>query len=109
MISPNLQQNNFPSNIITIHGGREGANMYPLQNGYRALLLDEENKMFFIKTIDSMREFKYEEVTPKDQSGFDPSNFATKEDINRLYDEIKKLNNNRSYNNNYRPRRNHNG
>lgn len=109
MISPINQQNlqnaqsamtqGYASNVIPIRGGREGARTYPVAAGYAALLLDEENKMFFLKTNDSsgiprqLREFKYEEVTPADPATFDPSNFATKEDFNVLLNEIKKMNN----------------
>ncbi len=108
MISPINQQSlqnaqsamtqGYASNVIPIRGGREGARTYPVAAGYAALLLDEENKMFFLKTNDSsgiprqLREFKYEEVTPADPATFDPSNFATKEDFNVLLNEIKKMN-----------------
>lgn len=128
MISPINQQplqniqsamtQGYASNVIPIRGGREGARTYPVAAGYAALLLDEENKMFFLKTNDSsgiprqLREFKYEEVTPADPTTFDPSNFATKEDFNVLLNEIKKMNNtegrNRRYNENSR-RRNSDG
>lgn len=102
---PNLQNpqsamtQGYASNVILIRGGREGARTYPVSAGYAAFLLDEENKMFFLKTNDSsgiprqLREFKYEEVTPADPATFDPSNFATKEDFNVLLNEIKKMNN----------------
>ena len=108
MISPTNVQNlqngqqiamtqGYASNVIPIRGGREGARMYPVAAGYAALLLDEENKTFFLKINDAsgiprqLREFKYEEVTPADPGSFDPSKFATKEDFNILLNEIKKL------------------
>ena len=103
MNSPTMQQNftninqGYASNVIRIKGGREGANMYPVAAGYTALLLDEENSMFFIKTNDAsgiprpLREFKYEEVTPADPSSLDFSKCATKEDLNTILNEIKKL------------------
>ena len=105
----------YASNVIPIRGGREGARTYPVAAGYAALLLDEENKMFFLKTNDSsgiprqLREFKYEEVTPADPATFDPSNFATKEDFNVLLNEIKKMNNNEGRNRHYEHSRRRNG
>lgn len=107
MISPNNQmnlQNNQQirlSNAFFIHGGRDGAMNYPVQAGYEAFLVDEENKMFFIKKNSPngafLREFTYEEVTPQPNTvmgtpdGFDPSKYATKEDLNVILEEIKKL------------------
>lgn len=110
MISPNNQANlqNLNqqirlSNAFFIHGGRDGAMNYPVQAGYEAFLVDEENKMFFIKTNNpggqgfTLREFTYEEVTPKQNiavgtpDGFDPSKYATKEDLNVILEEIRKL------------------
>lgn len=109
MISPNNQANLQGnqqmrlSNAFFIHGGREGAMNYPVQAGYEAFLVDEENKMFFIKSNDAygrvcnLREFKYEEVTPKPNvasgtpDGIDLSKYATKEDLNAILEEIKKL------------------
>ena len=109
MISPNQQanfQNNQQirlSNAFFIHGGREGAMNYPVQAGYEAFLVDEENKMFFIKINNpggqgfTLREFTYEEITPKPNTafgtpdGFDPSKYATKEDLNMILEEIKNL------------------
>lgn len=112
MVSPNNQmnlQNNQqgrPSNntfIVRISGGRNTAINYPVAIGYEVFLVDEENKMFFIKSNSSMgtgitlREFTFEEVTPEQNiavgtpDGFDPSKYATKEDLNMILEEIKKL------------------
>ena len=127
MISPNNQmnlQNNQQvrlSNAFFIHGGRDGAMNYPVQAGYEAFLVDEENKMFFIKMNNpagqgvSLREFKYEEITPKPNTvvatpdGFDPSKYATKEDLNMILEEIKKLQGNKGRQYNGRNRRSRNG
>lgn len=108
MISPNNQmnlQNNQQgrlSNAFFIHGGRDAAMNYPVAAGYEAFLVDEENKMFFIKKNSpqggfTLREFTYEEVTPQQNTalgtpdGFDPSKYATKEDLNMILAEIRKL------------------
>lgn len=116
----NLNQQGRLSNAFFIHGGRDGALNYPVAVGYEAFLVDEESKMFFIKTNDAsnrtinLREFKYEEVTPKQtqMSDFDPSNFVTKEDFNAILEEIKKLQEPRDrghrYNNIRNNRRNRN-
>ena len=108
MVSPNNQmnlQNNQQirlSNAFFIHGGRDGAMNYPVQVGYEAFLVDEENKMFFIKKNSPngggfLREFTYEEVTPQPNiavgtlDGFDPSKYVTKEDFNVSVAYIKLL------------------
>lgn len=111
MISPNNQANlqgvtqrdmiqrTFFVNIDG--GGRNSAISYPVAAGYEVFLLDESSKMFFIKKNDGMginlREFTYEEVTPEPTAmqtmptDFDPSKYATKEDLNMILEEIKKL------------------
>ena len=107
MISPSTGFNT--SNIIYIRGGIEAAKNYPVTPGYTALLLDEENKKFFIKKImldgsPNLRTFNYEEEN-QSMPGDDSSKYATKEDFNLLMNEIKKLQSGkRSYNkhNNYR-------
>lgn len=131
MVSPTQiapQRNNFnqayASNIIPIRGGREAANSYPVAAGYTAWMMDEENKMFFIKTNDAsgipspLREFKYEEVTPAEQKSVDFSKFVTKDDLNEFADNLvsnilDKLPINQEqprHQNNYKPnRRNNNG
>lgn len=125
MISPNFQNVNqlgltqgFNTNAILIRGGRDAAMNYPVQYGYAAFIIDEENGEFFIKINDTngnikpLREFKYEEITHADPNAFDPSQFATKEDFNMLLNEIKKLSGReekpRRYND-YKPRRNRDG
>lgn len=114
MISPSNQINQaYTTNVINIRGGREGAMAYPIQIGYTALLLDEENKMFFIKKNDPsgvqvpLREFKFEEITPTSTSETDSSKYVTKEDFNMLLAKIDKLEKSQSHrSNNYKQRRN---
>ena len=57
MISPNNQTNlqnqnqqGRLSNAFFIHGGRDAAMNYPVAAGYDAFLVDEDLKMFFIKS-----------------------------------------------------------
>lgn len=127
MISPNTQQNfqnvyqstmtqGYTPIITFIKGGRDSAKNYPVAAGYAVFLIDEENKMFFLKINDysgmlrPLREFKFEDVTPADQAAFDPSKFVTKEDFNVLLSEIKKMNSGREpRRHNYNPRRNNDG
>lgn len=125
MISPNNQANlqgaNAPqgrlSNAFFIRGGRDAAVNYPVAAGYEAFLVDEENKMFFIKKNSPqggfiLREFTYEEVTPQQNTafgtpdGFDPSKYATKEDLNMILEELKKLQGGRSRGHQYNNRSN---
>ena len=121
MISPNNQNVNQQgrlSNAFFIRGGRDSAMSYPVAAGYEAFLVDEENKMFFIKSNDPsgrgfiLREFTYEEITPKQNTAFgtsdglDPSKYATKEDLNAIIEEIRKLQGERDRGrNNYRNNR----
>ena len=129
MVSPNGNQMNFQpnqqgrlSNAFFIHGGRDAAMNYPVAAGYEAFLVDEDNKMFFIKRNNpaggiNLREFTYEEVTPQQNTafgtpdGFDPSKYATKEDLNVILEEIRKLQGGRDRGHQYngRTRRNRNG
>lgn len=123
MVSPINQQirQNRNTNAFFIHGGRESVLKYPVMAGYDAFIIDEENQMFYIKTNDingqniSIREFKYEEVTPQEQQPMqDSSKYATKEDLAAIMAEIKKLRNNRGEfrehrRNNYNNRRNRDG
>lgn len=111
MISP--QPNYGASNIIYIRGGLEGAKNYPVQPGYTAWLIDEENKQFFIKTIGpngvpNVREFDYVERSSQMQaSNEDSSKWVSKEDLDKLYRRIERLEKNSYKPNNYR--RNGNG
>lgn len=98
MISPSTTPGYGSSNIISIRGGLDGAKNYPVTPGYTAWLLDEENKTFFIKSIGAngvpnIREFEFKEKeNPNMQaSGEDPSKYATKEDLESLRQEIRKL------------------
>ena len=132
MISPNNQTNlqnqnqqGRLSNAFFIHGGRDAAMNYPVAAGYDAFLVDEDLKMFFIKSNNipgmgmTLREFKYEEVTPKQNivsavpDGFDPSKYVTKDDFNVLLEEVKKLQGGKDkghhYNNIRNNRRSRNG
>ena len=103
MNSPQTIPSYGSSNIIYIRGGLEGAKNYPVTPGYTAWLLDEENKQFFIKSIGAngvpnVREFNYSEKAPQASVG-DPSKYATKEDIDKIYQELRKLRGNK---NNYK-------
>jgi len=134
MISPNNQANLQGANkqasfertfFVNINGGgRNSAISYPIAFGYEVFLLDEDSKMFFIKRNDGMgitlREFSYEEVTPEPANmvqatptNFDPSKYATKDDLNAILEEIKKLQDRRDrghhYDNTRTSRRNRNG
>jgi len=102
MISPNNQQGNILQTFfVNLNGGgRSSAINYPIAAGYEVFLLDENSKMFFIKRNNgieiTLREFKYDEVTPKTPTqnisdNPDLSKYATKEDLNMLVEEIKKL------------------
>lgn len=109
MISPNNQtnlQNVSQGHILQTFfvnlngGGRTAAVNYPIAAGYEVFLLDEDSKMFFIKRNNgieiTLREFKYDEVTPKVpaqniSSDVDLSKYATKEDLNMILAEIRKL------------------
>ena len=126
MISPNSIPSFNTSNIIYIRGGIEGAKNYPVTPGYTAWLLDEENKKkreikekIFIKTIGAngvpnIREFNYEEVNTQMQasSSEDSSKYVLKDDFDKLYNKILKLEKSLDKRNTYKHnnyRRNGNG
>jgi hypothetical protein len=119
MISPTSTPSYNTSNIIYIRGGLEGAKNYPVTPGYTAWMIDEENKQFFIKTIGAngvpnVREFNYEEKNTQMQasSSEDSSKYATKEDFDKLYYKISKLEKSLDKRNTYKHnnyRRNGNG
>ena len=100
MISPiqNSQQliQGYNTNVIRIQGGKEAAANYPVQLNYTAMLLDEDNKLFYLKTRDQngvlqpLREFKYEEIDPPKENA-QKDEYVTKEDFNKLLAEVKKL------------------
>ena len=120
MISPNNQQGNIQQTFfVNLNGGgRLSAINYPIAAGYEVFLLDENSKMFFIKRNNgieiTLREFKYDEVTPKTPTqnisdNPDLSKYATKEDLNAIIEEIRKLQGERdrgrsNYRNNRRSR-----
>ena len=117
MISPNNQQGNIQQTFfVNLNGGgRSSAINYPIAAGYEVFLLDENSKMFFIKRNNrieiTLREFKYDEVTPKTPTqnisdNPDLSKYATKEDLNAIIEEIRKLQGERDRgHNNYRNNR----
>lgn len=119
MISPTQSYAAPTSNAIYIRGGLEGAKNYPVTPGYTAWLIDEENKKFFMKFVNSsgiptIKEFKYEEVeTPDTQaSSGESSKYVLKEDFDKLYKKIEKLEKSLDKRNNYKHnnyRRNGNG
>lgn len=114
---PNIQQGHIQQTFfVNLNGGgRSSAINYPVAAGYEVFLLDEDSKMFFIKRNNgieiTLREFKYDEVTPKTPTqtiSTDPnsSKYATKEDLNAIIEEIRKLQGERDRGrNNYRNNR----
>lgn len=113
MVSPiqNPQQlvPGFNTNVIRIQGGRDAANNYPVQINFTALLLDEENKSFYLKTRDQngvlqpLREFSYKEIIIDDNRQSN-NNYVTKEEFNTLLSEVKKLQKrSRDHRTNYKP------
>lgn len=110
MVSPiqNPQQliQGYNTNVIRIQGGKETAINYPVQINYTAMLLDEDNKEFYIKTRDQngvlqpLREFKYEEISQPIENSSN-NEYVTKEDFNKLLAEVKKLQKRSNYKKNY--------
>lgn len=111
MVSPlqNSQQliQGYNTNVIRIQGGKDAAINYPVQINYTAMLLDEDNKQFYLKTRDQngilqpLREFKYEEITPPNRDNSSNNEYVTKEDFNKLLSEVKKLQKRSNYKKNY--------
>ena len=99
---PPFQMNNTPqqsSGIMWVQG-EAGARAYPVAAGNSVLLLDSEASVFYIKTTDAsgmptpLRIFDFTERSQQAQATpviTNPeNNFATKDDLRALKDEIEK-------------------
>lgn len=90
-------------NIIWVTG-RSGAEAYQMEPGSRAVLLDSQDQVFYIKVVgpdgrpEPLMAFKYEPLNLNMQSessqtapALDTSKFATKEDLNEIMSYIKQI------------------
>lgn len=82
------------SNIIWVNG-EAGANAYPVPPGCSMLLMDRENPVFYIKTVDpsgmpqKLRKFSYsEEIQQEAPAG----NFVSRDEFNALVQQLAALN-----------------
>jgi len=64
--------------------GKNKAMAYPVAPGNKLLLLDEDDNVFYMKTSDSFRVFRYEEENPIESVKQD---FVTRQE----FDDLKKL------------------
>ncbi len=89
-----MQQNILkPATNIQYVQGEAGAKGYPVTNGFTMLLMDSEEKKFYIKQTDSMgmptmRTFKFEEIVEPEP---EKAEYITKDDFEAFKEEIKAL------------------
>lgn len=85
-----------PSNIIRV-SGPESANAYPVGPNQTVLLMDVNEPIFYIKSADDsgfpspLRRFRFEEIfeaEPKPAIEVPPVNYATKDDIDMIKEQI---------------------
>ena len=81
--------------IIWVENGEAGANAYPVGPGTSLALFDQNEKRFFIKSVDisgmplPLREFKYEEVIRTKQEQTQPSNsYITKDQFDEFENAV---------------------
>lgn len=99
-LGANLTQNPLsqPSSSILWVQGESGAKAYPVASGNSVLLMDSEEKVFYIKTTDvtgvpqPLRKFSYEEVTDQviTEPSIDTSNFITRDEFEAKFAELDK-------------------
>ncbi len=82
------------SNIVWVNG-EAGANAYPVPPGCSMQLMDRENPVFYIKTVDpsgmpqKLRKFHYnEEIQQETPNG----NFVSRDEFNKLMEQLAALN-----------------
>lgn len=102
--SPLMQANN----CITWVQGEAGAKAYPVAAGSSVLLMDSEDKCFYIKSTDMsgipqpLRVFTYEEIIQTQHSNnsnnsyaalpdFHPEEYAKKQEVEELKDQMNRL------------------
>ena len=96
-----LQQQQQPVNNILRVTGPESAKAYSIPADSNVILFDANNPVFYLKTTDDggfphpLRTFKFEEIKAPDTSApseqIDTSNFATKDDLEILQNNVLEL------------------
>ena len=87
---------NQPTGITWVQG-EAAARAYPIAAGGKAILMDSENNVFYVKSSDvsgmplPLRIFKYEEMTEGAAPTTDTSNFITKEEFEKRISELESL------------------
>ncbi len=91
-------QPNATASLSIVHG-KEVALSYPSQLGAPAYFLDDSQPYLYKKRLDAngnvveFRKFRLEEEIDERAVQIDPSKFATKDDINGIYNAIAELKN----------------
>lgn len=91
-------QPNATASLSIVHG-KEVALSYPSQLGVPSYFLDDSQPYLYKKRLDAngnvveFRKFRLEEEKDEPQVPIDPSKFATKDDINGIYNAIAELKN----------------
>lgn len=86
------QNQSKPTDLLQVNG-LEGARNYPVSPNSRMVLFDSNQDIFYIKSTDaggypSISAFQFSPVSSQEQN---TANYATKEDLNILLDQITSL------------------
>ena len=90
------QQNNQPHNSITWVQGNAAAKAYPVAPGTTLLMLDSEEPVFYIKTVDAsgmpapLRVFDFAERIETAPQHIDTDEFITREEFEKRIAELGK-------------------
>lgn len=79
-------------------GGYDGAKTFQMPNNSSSILMDNSEPIFYMVSTDNagmrdIKAFKFEaiDITPKAQQPLDTSNFVTKEDLEKIIEQINDL------------------
>lgn len=96
-VTPMQNQNQGQLSTINWVQGEAGARSVPVPAGQKALLMDSETNVFYVKSSDStgmplpLRIFEYKEVTADSSNTAQPQDkYVTHEELERILEELKK-------------------
>lgn len=90
------QTSTQPANGINWVQGEAGARSVPIAAGQKAILMDSETNIFYVKSSDQygmplpLRIFKYEEVGSPTNSTGETSEFITREEFEKAIESLQK-------------------
>jgi hypothetical protein len=93
-MQPQPQPQQASADIVWVQG-RAGAKAYFVPAGHTAQLMDSEEEVFYLKTVDAsgipapLRTFAYQEITEAQALPAAPEEYATKAELEELRNMIK--------------------